>query len=231
MNPFCTRTDALAKVQQITIDATSNPNTDEVDNFLLDIASYIALICKSSGYDPESLHDTQSTVALSISSGSAVDIVVASASGMSVGNLVKIEGTESGVPVWEFATITAISSNTLTIATIANNYDAGAYVTVVNNALRFLQALNATGAAWKTAESAFMGVSPNKSELAETLKADFLGSDENPVGLWAIKNIPGLLEDSVDEDEQPQQRSQITSYAEQNDGDSDLEKLEIDYEW
>jgi len=164
--PFCVRADVLAKVQQLTIDATSNPSTTEVDDFVKDIASHIKLICKTFGYDPDSLHSVQSTIALTITAGSSKQVVVADSTDMVAGDLIKLEGTTSGAQSFEFCKITAISSNTVTLDTVASNYDANSTITVINNPLRFLRALNATGAAWYTMEAAFQGISPNRSEAS-----------------------------------------------------------------
>jgi len=167
-------------------------------------------------------------VALAISS---VSFDVVDGSQFAVGETIKLEGTDSGVPVWEFQSIIAISSNTLILGAITNDYDAGAVIKVVNNALGFLRNINAVGAAWMSEQAAVMQVAPNAGEHAETLRLQYYGSEDSPGGLWAIKNIPGFLDDAPNADDLEVEAPLPQSYAAENSNDTDVQKLEIDYKW
>ena len=221
---YCELSDVSAKNLHRTYDASSTPTSTQVDQYIIDIYSQVKGVVQQAGYDVDNIHEVSSTVALSITSGDDVQIVVEDGSEFNVGDTVKLEGLTSGIAKWEFDSITAISSNTLTIATIGNNYDA-ASVTVytVNTAMAALREINAVGAAWKAEESTFMGVSPNRSEHSETLRELYFGNDENFSGLWAIMNMPEFLPGATKTSDAPETTALISSYGSENSGDTDVE--------
>lgn len=225
--PYCIVADVSAKNQQRNYSASTNPTETQVTGFIFDIDGEINLILKQAGYDPDSLYLVQSTVAAEIIAGSDVAVTVADGDNFAVGDLCKIEGYVDGDPTWEYQRLKSKSGDALTFATIDESYDAGSTISTAGNTIKWLRDLNATGAAWRAEEYAFMGISPNQSDHAEVLKDTYFGSEENCTGLWAIKNIPNFLEDVVDTGDQVVTRTQIQSYAEQHEGDADLEQMDL----
>ena len=218
--PFCTSDDIKAINQQRTYDSESKPTLTQVKKFMLEISDQIRGIANAAGYDIDNFHQYNSTVALAVTAGDAIDVILSDATNFTIGDLVKIQGTNLGLRFYEFSEITNKSSNTLTLD-IADNYDAGANFFVINGALNQLRNINAVGAAWMAEEATFMGVTPNRSEHAEVLRELYFGNEENKSGLWAIENIPGCLIGATVTSEAIEIRSQINSYGIQNEDDID----------
>ena len=230
--PYCVSADVSALNQQRTYNATSKPTLTQVKDFMLRIASQIKAVCNNAGYDVDNFHEYSSSCSDSVSAGSSVDIELLDATDFSTGDLVKIEGKSSGARVWEFAEIITKSSNTITVDTLSNSYDANLTCYIINGALNTLREINAVGAAWKTEQATFFGGSPNQSDHAEALKEEYYGNEENMSGLWAITNIPNFLEGATTDSQSTQKRSFIDSYGIQNENAEDVEpKFEIDSEW
>ena len=219
--PFCTSDDVQAVNQHRSYTTTSKPKLAQVKNFMLQISDQMRGIADASGYDTDNFYQYSSAVALAITAGDGIDVILSDATNFSIGDLVKIEGTNLGLRYWEFAEVTGKSSNTLTLD-IANNYDAGSTFYVVNSALNTLRNINSIGAAWMAEEAVFMGVSPNRSEHAETLRELYFGNEENKSGLWAIENIPGFLVGATQTSEAKENRSPLDSYGIQNSTESDV---------
>ena len=213
--PFCITDDVSAINQHRIYDSSSKPALTQVKNFMLQISDQMRGVADAAGYNVDNFHQYNSTVTLTITAGDAIDVILADATNFSIGDLVKIEGTNLGLRFWEFAEIIGKSSNTLTL-NIANNYDAGANFYVVDGALNQLRNINAIGAGWMVEESVFMGVTPNRSEHAESLRELFFGDAENKSGLWAIENIPGYLVGATVTTKTAEVRSQLDSYGIQN---------------
>lgn len=226
--PYCQLSDVSSKNLHRTYDASSTPTSTQVTQYTLDIYSQIKGIVQQAGYDVNNLHETSSTIAEAITAG-AVTPDFADATGFSKGDLIKLEGLTSGLRAWEFAEIISVSSDTVGF-TAANSYDAASVsVYLVNTAMAALREINAVGAAWKAEESTFMGVSPNRSEHAETLRELYFGNEDNFYGLWAIMNMPEFLPGATKTSDAPETTALIASYGSENSGDSDVEpRLEID---
>lgn len=221
MYPFCVVSDVEGYNQQRSSYSTStHPTLVEVNGFMLRIANEIRSVANSSGYDIDNFHETSTTVALAITTTS---FDVASATGLSVGNIIKVEGFASSVVAWEFTTIKTIVGTTVTVSDTLT-YDAGANIYLVNVALDILRYLNAIGAAARAEESAFMGSAPNKSDHAETLWAQYYGSEEFKNGLWAIANLPGYLIGATTTDDAVENQT-IQSYGSQHETDSDVDPV------
>ena len=221
--PFCVTADVQRHIKGIVFGTSSKPTSTEVDSFIDDIADEIRGVMKGNGYDTESISSVSATVAAAITAGSNVVVTPSTVSGFAVADEVKIEGLSSGVRKSETQVIKAIST-TITLATVSNNYDAGTVTLIlVNTALKILKSLNAIGAAAKAAEAGMLAITPNKSDLAESLREQYYGSEETQGGLWAIAHLSGFLVDAVSS-----VSGRIRSYTSQN---TDLEPkitLEMD---
>jgi hypothetical protein len=203
-----------------------------VHEFIREVSSRVFSSLTSGGYDTDNIHEVKTTVALALAAGNNKTAVVASASGWTVGDKVKIVGSASGIPKWEFVNLITISSLTFTFDTVVNAYDAGTItIYLFNHSMRILRTLNAIGAAAMSEENTFMGQSPNKSEHAEILWKRFNGSAETRDGLWAIENISGYLPDATQTTEATA-NIRPSSYGSENLTDTDVEaKMSIDYEF
>ena len=194
--PFCVTADVQRHVKGIVFGTSSKPTSTEVDSFIDDIADEIRGVMEGNGYDTDNIHEVSATVALAITAGSNVVVTPSTVAGFAVADEVKIEGLSSGVRKSETQVIKALST-TMTIATVANNYDAGTVtLKLVNTALKILKSLNAVGAAAKAVESGMLAITPNKSDLAESLREQYYGSEETQGGLWAISHLSNFLVDA-----------------------------------
>lgn len=228
--PFCIIGDVEAYNQHLgssTYGASTKPTSTQVNKWILDIAASIRSVLNTSGYDVDNIHDSSDTVALAIAAGSNKDVVVTDADNFSVGDMVHICGSVTGVLKHEFVNVLSVTSliNTIRLDTVANSYDAGtATLYVVNEALRILRDLNALGAASLADEGSIMGVSPNKSEHAEVLWKRYLGSKESMSGLWAIQNMDDYLLGATQTTEAVD-RATIQSYGSEHTDDDDVEAI------
>lgn len=226
--PYCEIQDVQARNQQRpTYSDTSNPTKDQVLEFINNYATKLESIVNAAGYDINNIHQISSTVAATIAQGTYVDVNVTTGEGQNFekGNDIKIEGLTSGIKNWEFDEISNISGDTITVKTIDNDYDSNS-VTVKkqNSAMRILRDLNAIGAAHETEKSAFMGASPNRSEHAEALMEQYLGSEETQDGIWAISNIPNYLIDATITIEALEELT-ISSYGSEHEDDEDVQAV------
>lgn len=232
--PFCVVGDVEKHNQnRDTYDTASNPTLSQVNNMMLDIYADMIGVIESAGYDTDNLHETDSTVALAITgSSTAQAVTLASVTGFSAGDVIKIQGLTSGLRAWEFTEISAVSATQIT-AIITGSYDAASVtIYVVNHALQILRSINAIGAAWKAEEADFMGTAPNQSDHAEMLKEIYIGSPETRSGLWAITNLTEYLKGATKLDTTIARRSPITSYNAVHSTDTDVEpEITKDIEW
>jgi len=193
--PYCEIGDVQAYNQHRSAYGTSTkPTAVEVEGFMDAIAARLRSACDEAGYDVDHFHAKSDTVALAITAGASVAVVVTAGTNFAVADSVLITGLSSGVRKWEVDVVKSVSGNNVTITAIGNNYDAASVtIYVLNDAMRTLRDLNALGAAAMAEEAAFGGVSPNKSEHAETLWERYQGSKDTRDGLWAIDNIKEFL--------------------------------------
>jgi len=228
MYPFCVIGDVQAYNQHApTYGSSTKPTSAQIEKWILDIAASLRAIMGSSGYDIDNLHESSDTVALAITAGNNKAVVVVDADNFAVGDVVHVCGSATGVLKHEFANIITVVSatNTITIDTLANAYDAGTVtIYVVNEALRIIRDLNALGSASLADEGAIMGVSPNKSAHAEMLWARYLGSKESLSGLWAIQNLEDYLYGATQTTE-AMSRATIQSYGSEHTDDDDVEPV------
>jgi len=224
MYPFCEIGDVQAlNSHRPTYATTSKPTLIQIEGFVDEIAAKLRSVCDEAGYDVTNFHEVSDIVALAIVAGSNKQVVVVDGSQFALADQILITGLASGVRKWEIDTIKAISLNTLTITTVDNSYDAGTVtIYVLNDALRILRGINALGASAMAEEAAFAGISPNKSDHAETLWARFRGSKETRDGLWAINNIEGFLRGATLTTEAID-RATIKSYGSEHSDDEDVE--------
>jgi hypothetical protein len=222
--PFCIISDVQQHNQsRATFSASTKPTNTQVLDFMDNIADEIRTIAGSSGYDIDNFHEASATIALGVDAGSGKVVTPSSVSDFSVGDSVYMVGFATGVRVYQYTYITA-KSTTLTLATVTNEVDAGSTLYLVNSALRILRNLNAIGAAAQTEQAAYLGTSQDKAEHSEALWAQYYGSEELPVGLWAIRNTPNfLLGASVTST--AAHRDTITSYGSEHSTDSDVEAV------
>ena len=225
--PFCVIGDVEALTAQHrsgqAYSASTKPTAVQVADFMDRIAADLRAHCVSYGYDLDNLA-TSSNVAGAVTAGSAVEVAVTTGDGsnFSVGDEVFINGIKTGVRKYEFDYLTGVSTDTLTIATVDNNYDASTITLyVMNDALRTLRDLNALGAAAKALEAAYGSISPNATDREDELWARYYGSEENKYGLWAIEHVDSFLRGAARTDDAAE-RSTITSYGSENSTDTDV---------
>ena len=220
--PYCVIEDVQARIQhQKDFSATTRPTSTEVAAFIEQYASKLRGILKDIGYDIDNLFSVSSTIAAEMISTDNFDVLTGDGSDFTVGATIKIEGTLDGIKTWEFTTITAITGDNIRVDTQLD-YDAGATVKEVNDALRVLQEINSIGAAYETAKVKYGGIAPNDStDLIENLLSEYKGSEETCDGIWGLKNVPGFLNDAVVAD--PWVRAAPQSYGSNNKNDEDVQ--------
>ncbi len=233
--PYCAATDVQARnPHRDTYATTTKPTLVQVTEFIQQIAAHLRAVATDAGYDVDNFHETSDTVALAITAGSNVDVVVTDADNFTAGDAVFVVGTYGGALKTEFANCIASTpaTDTIRIDTLVNSYAATSVtIYVLNDALRTLKRLNAIGAAAMAEETAFMGISPNKSDHAEALWAQYYGSEKTMDGLWAISNIPGFLVGAT-ETTSAEGGISCESYGEQHSTDDDVEpdfKIDQDF--
>jgi hypothetical protein len=226
--PFCIIDDVQQHNQsRKTYDESSTPSSVHVLDFMDNVSDEIRSVASTSGYDIDNLHEVSSTVALAVTAGTGKAVIVASEVGFAAGDQVFYSGVASGVRVYGYTYLTGVTavSHTLTLANVTGAMDAGTCtIYLVNSAIRVLRSLNAIGAAAFTEQAAYLGTSQDKSEHAEALWAQYYGSEEIPVGLWAIRNTPNyLLGASVTST--ASHRDTIVSYGSEHSTDDDVEAV------
>jgi len=230
MKMFCSLADVTEKIQQYTFDDSSEPNTTEIKNFIKLASNHLRLILFGAGYDPDNLHDVSDTIALSITAGTDVSVIVTDGSQFTTKDDVLIYGLSNGIVTIDKANIKSISGDTLTLDIVTFNFEANVTLYVVNSALGFVSDLNAYGAACQTMQNAFQSISPNESNYSKSLCDKYYGSKNTQDGIWAIQNIPGLLDAVVDE-EQKETNLTVSSYMAKNSTDDDLQKIAFSTKW
>jgi hypothetical protein len=233
--PYCAVTDVQAKnPHRDTYGSGTKPTSTQVTEFIQQIAAHLRAVASDAGYDVDNFHETSDTVALAVTAGSNVDVVVTDADNFTAGDAVFVYGTYGGALKTEFANVIVVTpaTDTIRIDVLANSYAAASvHILVLNDALRTLKRLNAIGAAAMAEETAFMGISPNKSDHAEKLWEQYRGSEKTLDGLWAIQNIPEFLIGATETTGAASSLS-CESYGEQHSTDSDVEPtFEIDQEF
>ena len=226
--PYCTVSDVEAlNSQGETFSTSTKPTLVQVTKFLFDIASSMRSLISAAGYDVDNLFQVDSEVSGAITAGSDVEVAVPTGEGASYAaqEEIKIEGLSSGVLKWEFCTIKSISTDTLTITTIANSYDAATVtIKLMNVALRIVRDVNDLGVAAMAEDSAFAGISPVESNRQTKYWERYYGSKTVRSGIWAIENIPDYLL-GADKTSDAKADISISSYQSNNSGDDDIDAV------
>lgn len=228
--PFCDVSDIESLIRQNhpetdnkAFGASTTPTLTEVKKWLDQITSSLRSACSTAGYDLDNLHETGETITDTLDAGDDKEITSVDGTVYNAGETLKIEGLDTSVRKWEFVTLKSISTNTLTIATVANSYDGASYsLCVVNEALSILRDLCIYGVAARIEEALLVGISEDENKHVQGLWKKFYGSKETQSGIWGIKNIEEYLLGATRtteafEDAFPQ------SYGSEHVSDSDLD--------
>ena len=185
--PYCNSNDIFAINQKRPYDATSNPSLNEVKDWMFQAFARINIALRESGYSSPATPSVTTELSAAPASGAAT-ISVDAVTSFEQGSVLRLISATALTD--EFIRIKSIASLVVSVEpALGSAYAVDDDVWLMNNGLLVLRRINALGTAAVAEESGFMGLSPNRSQHALTLKEQF------EIELVNIRTRPDYLYD------------------------------------